>query len=123
MEPIKKGWPYIIAVMLYALALAMFLDLENVSSAQKWVFGGTFALSVMNVAAFDDTKNIRRWVALVAGIYMVVLSLIWMMPINPAWAVLLVLIAGVGLCIWTGIGSDEAIYIPIGVAAIALLIL
>lgn len=123
METVKNSWPYIIAVMLYALALAMFLDIENVSNAQKWVFGGTFALSVMNVAAFEDTKNIRRWVALVAGIYMVSLSLIWMLPINPVWAALPVLITGVGLCIWTGLGEDETIYLPIGVAMVAVLIL
>lgn len=90
---------------------------------QPWVFWVTLTLATINVAYFNDKNNIRKRLAMLAGAYLLVLDLCWTLPINPAWATIPVLVTGIGFCIFTGFSENEAIYIPIGVAAGALLLL
>ena len=123
MGTVKKYWQYIIALMLYAAAVMIFVNMPCMWNNQPWVFWVTLALATVNVAAFDDKHDIRKWLALFAGAYLLVLDLFWALPIDPAWATIPVLVTGVGFCILTGLAENEAIYIPIVVAAGALWLL
>lgn len=123
MGTLKKNWQYIITILLYAAAVMIFVNMPCMWNNQSWVFWVTLALATVNVVAFDDKKDIRKWLALLTGAYLLVLDLFWALPIDPAWATIPVLVTGVGFCIFTGLAENEAIYIPIGVAAGALLLL
>lgn len=123
MEFLKNNRQYIIAILLYVIAIMIFVNLPNMRNNQPWVFWVTLTLATINVAYFNDKNNIRKRLAMLAGAYLLVLDLCWALPINPAWATIPVLITGIGFCIFTGFSENETIYIPIGVAAGALLLL
>lgn len=123
MEFLKNNRQYIIAILLYVIAIMIFVNLPNMRNNQPWVFWVTLTLATINVAYFNDKNNIRKQLAMLAGAYLLVLDLCWALPINPAWATISVLVTGIGFCIFTGFSENEAIYIPIGVAAGALLLL